>query len=243
MFHPRGPTFSELMRQALSSTTDGYDLLAPKFDMTPFRTPDTLLAPMMEAVGPPGSVARGLDVCCGTGAATRALATRCRTSVTGVDLSEGMLAQARQHAQGSPIEHRYLQADALAMDFDQEFELVTSCGAFGHILPEDQDRFIARIFAALVPGGRFVFVTRVPPTPADRVWWAYRGFNAALKVRNLVLKPPFIMYYLIFTLPRALEVLTRQGFQVEVRDIFTAPYDAMRLVIATRPAAPPEHLH
>ena len=40
MYHPDGPTFWELARQALSSTTRGYDLLAPKFDVTPFRTPD-----------------------------------------------------------------------------------------------------------------------------------------------------------------------------------------------------------
>ena len=39
MFHPQGPTFWELARQALSSTQRGYDLLAPKFDFTPFRTP------------------------------------------------------------------------------------------------------------------------------------------------------------------------------------------------------------
>ena len=43
MFHPDGPTFWELARQALSSTTRGYDLLAPKFDVTPFRTPDVIL--------------------------------------------------------------------------------------------------------------------------------------------------------------------------------------------------------
>ena len=40
MFHAKGPTFWELAVQALSSTEHGYDLLAPKFDYTPFRTPD-----------------------------------------------------------------------------------------------------------------------------------------------------------------------------------------------------------
>ena len=38
MFSPGGPTFRELMQQALASTERGYDLLAPKFDLTPFRT-------------------------------------------------------------------------------------------------------------------------------------------------------------------------------------------------------------
>ena len=43
MFHAKGPTFWELAVQAMSSTERGYDLLAPKFDYTPFRTPQFLL--------------------------------------------------------------------------------------------------------------------------------------------------------------------------------------------------------
>src|SRR5690606_27293512 len=69
MFHPGGPTFRELMRQALSSTDEGYDLLAPKFDKTPFRTPDALLEAMVPHFGA-APVRTALDVCCGTGAAT-----------------------------------------------------------------------------------------------------------------------------------------------------------------------------
>ncbi len=43
MFHPKGPTFLELTRQCLSSTEHGYDLLADKFDYTPYRTPEEVL--------------------------------------------------------------------------------------------------------------------------------------------------------------------------------------------------------
>ena len=50
MFHPEGPTFAELARQALSSVERGYDLLAPKFDRTPYRTPDALILPALAAV-------------------------------------------------------------------------------------------------------------------------------------------------------------------------------------------------
>jgi len=52
VYHPEGPTFLELMRQALASTERGYDLLAPKFDRTPFRTPDHVLEAMIQAIGP-----------------------------------------------------------------------------------------------------------------------------------------------------------------------------------------------
>ena len=70
MFNRDGPTFLELMVQALSSTEHGYDLLAPKFDLTPFRTPDEVIRIALQTAGP---AERGLDVCCGTGAATRLL--------------------------------------------------------------------------------------------------------------------------------------------------------------------------
>ena len=56
MFHPRGPSFWELAKQCLSSTERGYDLLAPKFDFTPFRTPDAILEGVAKVLGPPQSI-------------------------------------------------------------------------------------------------------------------------------------------------------------------------------------------
>ncbi len=102
MFHPEGPTLPELARQALSSTERGYDLLAPKFDRTPFRTPDWLLEAAAPYVGPPGSVGSALDLCCGTGATMRMLQALCRERVVGVDFSLGMLAEARRRLRSSP---------------------------------------------------------------------------------------------------------------------------------------------
>src|SRR5215831_7672310 len=91
MFHPQGPTIWELIVQALSSTERGYDLLAPKFEYTPFRTPDAILVPALAHLGGPGSIATALDVCCGTGAALRHLRPLCRDQVVGIDISRGML--------------------------------------------------------------------------------------------------------------------------------------------------------
>ncbi len=101
MFHPEGPTFFELAWQVLSSTERGYDLLAPKFDHTPFRTPDSLLEAAAPYVGPPGSVGRALDLCCGTGATMAMLRPLCRR-VVGVDFSLGMLAEARRRLSTDP---------------------------------------------------------------------------------------------------------------------------------------------
>src|SRR5437588_4372209 len=102
MFHPQGPTFWELAVQALSSTEKGYDLLAPKFDYTPFRTPDVVLeavAAQLRALAPFDAA---LDVCCGTGAAMRFLRPLCRQRVVGLDISAGMLAVARQLTADAP---------------------------------------------------------------------------------------------------------------------------------------------
>src|SRR5206468_3222528 len=98
MFGPGGPTFLELAQQALSSTDRGYDLLAPKFDRTPFRTPDEVIASTLEALGEELGVA--LDLCCGTGAAACLL--KARATVVGIDRSAGMLAEARKRVAAAP---------------------------------------------------------------------------------------------------------------------------------------------
>ncbi|MBX3213363.1 MAG: methyltransferase domain-containing protein [Labilithrix sp.] len=237
MFHPEGPTFVELMRQALASTERGYDLIAPKFDRTPFRTPDALLAAMAKLIGGPGSIGAALDVCCGTGAAMIHLRPLCTERVVGVDFSAGMLDEARRRVAAAPGEARIelVRGDALALPFDGEMDVVTSVGAFGHVLPEDEDRFVAGIARALRPGGRFVFVTSRPPRATDPWFWTARGFNAVMRVRNAILRPQFIMYYLTFLWPDVRPLLERHGFVVEAHEgLCPAPYERGIVVSAVK---------
>ena len=237
MFHPQGPTFWELAVQALSSTERGYDLLAPKFDYTPFRTPDVVLDKVGEHLRALGPFASGLDVCCGTGAAMRMLRPLCRERVVGLDRSAGMLQTARQRTADAPGSAvlEFVRADALAMPFDGAFDLAVSFGAFGHILPRDQTRFLGQIAAGLRPGGLFIFVVGRRPALWSPQYWALRAFNGAMRVRNWLIAPPFIMYYLIFNLPEVRRTLEDLGFTLDVRDIgFERPWTALRLVIARR---------
>ncbi len=240
MFHPRGPTFWELAEQCLNSTERGYDLLAPKFDLTPFRTPSEILAGLAKHLGEPGSIDAAIDLCCGTGAAIDLLLPLCRQRVVGIDFSQGMLDVARQRypdrAGRPPVE--FVRGDVLEMQFREEFDLAVTVGSLGHILPRDEPRFVERVYAALRPGGRFVFVTGYLPPMFSRQYILSRAFNAAMHVRNAVHRPHFIMYYLTFLLPGVQQLLKRLGFDVVVHGAaYSDRFRPLQVVVATRRVA------
>ena len=235
MFGPQGPRFSELIRQALSSTRGGYDLLAPKFEATPFRTPDALLSHVARYLseGPP--VSRLLDVCCGTGAALRHLRPLCEHAV-GVDFSPGMLAQAQfllAEVEGAPLQ--LVRGDARCLPFREGFDVAVCFGALGHFPPEEQPALLENVFRVLAPGGRFVFVTAEPPPPSRAAYWAAHAFNAAMRVRNALIRPAFIMYYLEFTLADAVARLVEAGFDPEVRPLGWSERPDLQLVVGHKP--------
>lgn len=218
MFSPQGPTLRELAVQALSSTERGYDLLAPKFDRTPFRTPDAVLDAVADGLEPLGPFDAGLDLCCGTGAGVEALRKLCRTRVLGVDFSASMLdiaraSQPRQQPEGPAVD--WLRADARRLPLAPEFDLAVSFGAFGHFLPEERPTLFAEVHRALRPGGLFAFPIAAPPRVGSLPYWTLRGFDAAMRVRNALLHPPFVMYYNTFPLPGVRSDLERTGFAVE----------------------------
>jgi SAM-dependent methyltransferase len=217
MFTPQGPTFRELAVQALSSVEHGYDLLAPKFDHTPFRTPESVLRSVARALRRIGPFESGLDLCCGTGAGMDVLRTVCREQVTGVDISTGMLAVARERAArpgGPPT--AWVRGDARALPFGPAFDLVVSFGAFGHFLPRELPGLFAQVHSVLRAGGRFAFPIGAPARPGSRGYWALLGFDAAMRVRNAVWRPPFVMYYREFRLDDVRRELARAGFSVEL---------------------------
>ncbi|MGW6566593.1 class I SAM-dependent methyltransferase [Streptomyces sp. NPDC054975] len=215
MFTPQGPTARELTVQALSSVEHGYDLLAGKFDATPFRTPDLVLSAVTDALRPLGPFESGLDVCCGTGAGLSVLRPLCAGRVVGVDFSAGMLSEARRaHSKATLV-----RADALAMPFAPAFDLAVSFGAFGHFVPKDQLTLFRQVLASLRPGGLLAFPLPAPPPVGSRAYWTLLGFDAAMRLRNAVWRPPFVMYYRTFRLADVRERLTRAGFTVETRPI------------------------
>jgi ubiquinone/menaquinone biosynthesis C-methylase UbiE len=210
MFSPQGPSVRELVMQALSSVEGGYDLLAPKFDYTPFRTPEGILDATAGALRPLGPFGSGLDVCCGTGAGLRVLSSLCQGPITGVDFSVGMLGQARR----AYPQAEWVRADVRALPFADAFDLAVSFGAFGHFLPAERAALFTGVYRALRPGGVFAFPIGAPPPVTSAGYWALLGFDVAMRVRNAVWRPPFVMYYRTFPLPAVRDELATAGFTV-----------------------------
>ena len=237
MFSPHGPSAAELARQALSSVQDGYDLLAPKFDHTPFRTPDRLLDATARALRPLGPFGQGLDVCCGTGAGLTVLESVCQGAVAGVDFSTGMLTRARDAHPGA----RWVRADARALPFAGGFDLAVSFGALGHFLAAERPALVTGIYRALRPGGMLAIPVGAPPPVTSAGYWALLGFDLAMRVRNALWRPPFVMYYLACPPGALRDDLTAAGFTVT-----TLPLTALGrradgsprfgMVLARRPA-------
>jgi ubiquinone/menaquinone biosynthesis C-methylase UbiE len=210
VFSPQGPSLRELCIQALTSVERGYDLLAPTFDHTPFRTSDSVLGATADALSDLGPFSYGLDVCCGTGAGMPVVKSLCRAGITGVDFSVGMLAQARS----AHTDATWVRADARALPFAGGFDLTVTFGALGHFLPAERPELFEGVYRALRPGGLFAFPIGVPTPHFSVARWATWGFDLVMRVRNAVWRPRFVMYYRTSPLPAVRDDLTAAGFTV-----------------------------
>jgi SAM-dependent methyltransferase len=143
----------------------------------------------------------------------------CRRSVTGVDFSAGMLDVARRQAVAGGARVAWVRADARALPFGPAFDLVVSFGAFGHFLPGELPGLFAQVHSVLRPGGTFAFPVVAPPRATSPAYWMLLGFDAVMRVRNAVWRPPFVMYYRAFRLGEVRRELARAGFDVELRTL------------------------
>jgi ubiquinone/menaquinone biosynthesis C-methylase UbiE len=239
MFSPQGPSPRELFVQAMSSVERGYDLLAPKFDHTPFRTPPSILDATAEALSDLGPFRAGLDVCCGTGAGMLALQPLCEGPTIGVDFSAGMLTQARAGNPGAA----WVRADAHALPFTEAFDLAVSFGAIGHFLPSERPSLFQQIHRVLRPGGLFALPLPATPPVTSFAHWAALGFDLTMRVRNAVWRPPFVMYYRTTPTLAVRDDLTAAGFAVRVVPLPSLGHRSdgtprCRLLLARKPAAP-----
>jgi SAM-dependent methyltransferase len=107
-----------------------------------------------------------LDLGCGTGRYFWALNNV--ASLTGLDASDDMLAEARHPVQADRIHAdsiTLVKGDLAGHDFRPgAFDLVYSIGVLAEHVPLDQE-LVARVTRWLKPGGRFAFTTIHPQSP------------------------------------------------------------------------------
>jgi ubiquinone/menaquinone biosynthesis C-methylase UbiE len=132
-----------------------FDAIAGSWDT--MRDP-THLAPYEAALGAVDPAPyHALDLGTGTGQGAFAIARRFpQTQVVGVDLAEGMVAEARRNMPGELAERiRFESGDASALPFaDGSFELV----AHANMIP-----FFDELTRVLAPGGQVVFAFSLGP--------------------------------------------------------------------------------
>ncbi|HEX5640878.1 MAG TPA: class I SAM-dependent methyltransferase [Thermoleophilia bacterium] len=138
-----------------------FDSYAPQY-MNEVFTADSLreAAFLVDVLGlePGASV---LDIGCGTGRHAVELA-RAGLVVTGLDISSGMLREARRAADAAGVDLELVQGDATTFDLGRAFDAAVclcegSFGLLGSDDPFDHDAAVlARAFAALRPGAPLV---------------------------------------------------------------------------------------
>jgi cyclopropane fatty-acyl-phospholipid synthase-like methyltransferase len=106
---------------------------------------------------PPGSAL--LSAGCGAGLHDGML-LEAGHSVVGIDLSEGMLARARERFPSVRYEKKGLQE----MDFQDEFDGVICIDALEHVFPEDWPGIVRGFREALKPGGMLYFTLDISAT-------------------------------------------------------------------------------
>ena len=109
-----------------------------------------------------------LDLGCGFGDFARFARSHGAASVTGFDISEKMLAQARAATQDEHISYHNLPIEQFPAQ-SGPWDLAISSLALHYI--EDFAALSNRVFAALKPGGQFIFSVEHPMCTAFPVGW------------------------------------------------------------------------
>ena len=115
--------------------------------------------PAMMSLLPELAGKRMLDLGCGTGERCAEYARRGASRVVGIDISEKMLAVARQKNADPRVEYRRLPIERVC-ELDSPFDLAVSSLALQYV--EDFAGVVAAVYDLLTPGGRFVFSQESP---------------------------------------------------------------------------------
>ncbi len=139
----------KLLKETFDAVSAGYDNRALRF----FPASAAHMAGLLGLRGDE----HVLDVACGTGHATLAVAARLpHGKVTAVDFSPGMLEQARRKASSQNVRNvEFLKRDMTALGFPENTFGIATC-AFGIFFVMDMETQLRHITSAVKPGGRIM---------------------------------------------------------------------------------------
>ena len=193
-FDSRAGDYDQHMAENVDSFADLYEAVARPF--TPTTDP-----------------VRILDLGCGTGLELPLILARVpRATVTGVDLSAGMLAQLRARfaaSASSPTLH-LIQASYLDLPLGEAmYDYAVSVMTLHHLLPDAKRALYHKIWRALRPGGRYVEGEWIVSREAEARYLAQYREQA-----NALGEDPAGRYHLDipFSLPTQQRLLRQAGF-------------------------------
>ena len=130
----------------------------PDGEMAPLHVMNPVRARYIEQAAGVLAGKAAVDIGCGGGLLTEALAARGAT-VTGIDLAEDLLAAAREHLKRSKlkVDYRAVAAEALAAEKPGAFDLVTCLEMLEHV--PDPAAVVAACARLAKPGAPVVFST------------------------------------------------------------------------------------
>ena len=136
----------------------------------------------LEACGLLRSGQRILDVACGGGRHSLAMARR-GALVTGIDLGPAAIATARRRAHKAGLAVEFVQGDVRAIEYEAVFDAVTFIfGCFTEMPRHDAEEVLRRISRSLRPGGMFVLDVYAPrffaALDGEQEWWVGHDFIA-----------------------------------------------------------------
>ena len=176
--------------------------------------------PAIRAMLPDLRDLRVVDLGCGFGWFARWARENGAAHVLGLDLSEKMIARARQETEDPSVEYKIADLELLVLP-EASFDFAYSSLAFHYI--EDFDRLVRTIHSSLLPGSHFVFTIEHPVymAPTNPGWstdaegrriWPLDRYSAEGKRVTDWLAKGVVKYHR--TLGTTLNTLISAGFSI-----------------------------